>query len=204
METKEKPTLYYIHANSTNQLECIKALEEKGGQNRDKLDGTCDLPCLYYIDEVNVIAAVSPNDTFGKFIMCYGEKLYLQEKQKVLKWEDVVSVNKGLYFITQEMDEDKETYSTVSYWPTRQQAESAKAAAMISQIREQGKDIYGEIVPSHEESFSICLFIEKNVKEYKPYFSFFEGGILRFKTEEQAKLFLENNQELVQEYLKTF
>lgn len=203
METKEKPVLYYIHATDTNQLECIKAIEAKGAQNTYDIDSNCKLPCIFYIDDENIIDVVFSDSDMGRLIISYGTELHIPEKRQALTYEELTHTV-GYFLCENSLVRGGHKYK--ADFATEQIAKSAQAAAMISQIREQGKDIYGEIVMKDRN----CYILQDTPTngDIEPLSCSFEfanyGGLLRFLTKRQAKLFLENNRELVEEYLKTF
>lgn len=199
-------TLYYIRGVKDRGEEVLQILKNMGANNWMQLKG-CDPDSYYFIDGDNVIDCCNEDDARFKLVKCYGTELFLPERSLGAKtWDDIEEtegyfLREGPIFISgpsEKMEDGCKKGKDIFY--TRDQALSAEAAAMISQIRYQGKDIYGDVVPKQEMA---CII---SGEDSDISFEMWEnqGGLLRFESMAKAELFLENNRKIVETYLKTF
>lgn len=200
METKEP--LYYIKGVRGRGEECIEALKEK--YEISSISLSCDNPYCLYIVRNGVLLYVPKYSLGYDLVIEYGIELHLPEKPKALKWSDIKKAFGYTFDGHCPVSIPIIDYHYINVYATKQQAKSAQAAAMISQIREQGEDVYGEIVTLGKNCYILV-----DTQTYRGIEALFciqttHGGLLRFETKELAELFLENNHELVEEYLKTF
>lgn len=192
----------------------IKTLESKGGKNLLKLDGN-DNESIYFIGKDSIIRVchnwMSSEEDLYDMITTHGTEIKLPENPDVFTWNDIRHSTGYILDIDRiqltavypnSMRPNKDAFAT------EQQALSAQAASMISQIRLNGGNIYGNIPykVDHDNGgviYAICYYRNEfhvdALDDLEPF-----GGLLRFQTREQGERFLENNKQLVEQYLKTF
>lgn len=202
-------TLYYIRGIEDRCEEVINALIEKGAKNSNCCDGDCP-EYLYFINGRGEISACDTSDDWNTellgILINFGVELKLPERPKTLSWNDIEETE-GYVLADDDINYTKDGYKYKDTFATEQQAKSVQAVAMISQIRKQGEHLYGPIVPKGEACVMVTSARDQSLCQYDGYVTTYngsQGGLLRFVTKDQALLFVNNNRELVDTYLKTF
>lgn len=140
------------------------------------------------------------NSTFEKIVF---------KRKKDQKWTELGAVISG-YYINEDSEiidrpkSDQYYYCSSNYniFATEKQAKSALAMARISQIMANDKRFGGPFTDEEQANGRIpkyCINRRGNEIIKPSYFSCYE--FLTFHTEEQRELFLEENEDLVKDYL---
>lgn len=206
MEQSKDDRIYFIYGVKERGEEVIKLLQKYDGVEFIE-PVTGDDPCSIYVCYHGKIVEY-PSDSFmGSIIIKHGVELHLKrtdEDDRIFCWDDIkvadgylLGEHGNVGFVETALNGG----CKMTTFAKLQQAESAQATAMISQIREQGKEVYGNI--NNECKFAILKNIYGKIDVVKLGI-LNVGGLLKFETQDQANMFLYRNRTLVENYLKTF
>lgn len=126
-------------------------------------------------------------------------------KKKVVKFRGSNASIKGFYINNMSdilsTTGDEGSSEDLNIFHTRKQAESALAMAQISRIMANDKRFGGVITDEEWKGDSKKHVISRWEGKLKVNYCYYNYQFLAFHTEEQAKLFLKENEDLVKQYL---
>lgn len=195
----------YCYGSESNPEGVIAALEEAGGSIEIPQIGNRE-DCVYYIAKEGIVKYDSSTGPLANLLKKYGKEIKPVTKRLEIKtYQDLIDINKiinGVYIdANSKILKDSIVFrlSNRNMFLSKKEAKSALAMAQISQLMPYyGGAITDEELDNYEkEKFSI-IRVQNHIETIMrtTYFHY-----LSFHTPEQRDSFLENNKQLVLDYL---